>query len=162
MFEATVELLEAAGYQHYEISNFARPGRSSRHNGAYWTRDSYLGFGAGAHSFWNDNNLGERWLNVPDAGQYQEAITSGTIPERERETLTLDQAVSESFFLGLRVLAGLDLARLESLYGSDALAPRLLEVGRLTASGALIREGDRVRLAPDAVILANSVFSRFL
>ena len=162
MFEATAQLLAGAGYLHYEISNFCRPGRASRHNGSYWSRDSYLGFGAGAHSLWNADGLGERWCNAEDPGQYREAVTGGSIPQREREVLTLDQAVSESFFLGLRVLTGLDLDHLESLYGSAALAPRLAEVTRLTASGALVREGSLVRLAPGAVILANRVFSRFL
>jgi oxygen-independent coproporphyrinogen III oxidase len=162
MFEATTELLQGAGYLHYEISNFARPGCSSLHNGSYWNRTSYLGFGAGAHSFWNDNRLGERWCNTGDPTEYREAIRSGRMPERERESLTLEQAVAESFFLGLRVLTGLDLARLEALYGKAPLAPHLAEVARLAASGALVREGNLVRLAPDAVILANSVFSRFL
>ena len=162
MFEATGELLEGAGYLNYEISNFARPGRSSRHNGSYWSRDSYLGFGAGAHSFWNEDGLGARWCNAEEPGEYRKAIAGGSIPERERETLTLEQAVSESFFLGLRVLTGLDLARLESIYGASALAPRLAEATRLAASGMLVREGSRLRLAPDAVILANGVFSRFL
>ena len=162
MFEATAELLEGAGYRHYEISNFARPGCASRHNGAYWSRDSYLGFGSGAHSFWNDNGLGERWRNTEDPAAYREAIVSGVIPQRELEILTLEQAVSESFFLGLRVLTGLDLARLESLYGTAALAPGLAEAARLVAGGALVREDNLVRLAPNAVILANSVFSRFL
>jgi oxygen-independent coproporphyrinogen III oxidase len=162
MFEATAELLQGAGYRHYEISNFARPGCSSRHNGSYWNRTSYLGFGAGAHSFWNANGLGERWCNTSLPGEYREAVAGGTLPEREREVLNLEQAVAESFFLGLRVLTGLDLARLEALYGKAPLAPHLAEVARLAASGALVREGNLVRLAPDAVILANSVFSRFL
>jgi oxygen-independent coproporphyrinogen-3 oxidase len=162
MFEVTGELLEGAGYQHYEISNFARPGRTSRHNGAYWSRDSYLGFGAGAHSFWNNDGLGVRWCNAEDPQQYREAIAGGSIPQREREALTLEQAVSEAFFLGLRVLTGLDLARLESLYEQAALAPHLAEVARLAESGLLVREGDLVRLAPGAVILANGVFERFL
>jgi oxygen-independent coproporphyrinogen-3 oxidase len=162
MFEATGELLGKAGYRHYEISNFARPGRQARHNGSYWNRTSYLGFGAGAHSFWNGDGFGERWCNAEDFGEYREAITGGSIPQREHEFLTLDQAVSESFFLGLRVLGGLDLARLESRYGRAALQTRLAEVALLQASGTLIREGDLLRLAPQAVILANGVFSRFL
>ena len=162
MFEATGELLGEAGYRHYEISNFARPGRQARHNGSYWSRTSYLGFGTGAHSFWNGDGLGERWCNAGDFGEYREAIAGGGIPQREHEFLTLDQAVSESFFLGLRVLGGLDLARLESLYGRAALQTRLAEVALLQASGTLIRKGDLVRLAPQAVILANGVFSRFL
>ena len=162
MFETTGELLGRAGYRQYEISNFAKPGRRSRHNGAYWSRESYLGFGAGAHSFLNTDGLGRRWKNACDPRPYGEAVSLGAIPEQESELLTLEEAVSECFFLGLRVLDGLDLARLADRYGAEPLAPRLAEVARLETSGALIREGSLVRLAPGAVILANSVFSRFL
>ena len=162
MFESTAELLGRAGYLHYEISNFARPGCQSRHNSAYWSRLSYLGFGAGAHSFVNRDGLGRRWRNSCDLKAYREALEAGAIAEREAEMLTLEEAVSESFFLGLRRLEGLDLAPLQSLYGEGALESRLAEAARLQASGALIREGSRLRLAPGAVILANSVFSRFL
>ena len=162
MFEATVQLLSAAGYRQYEISNFARPGRHSRHNGVYWRRQSYLGFGAGAHSFLNLDGLGRRWKNDVDPTRYAQAIRRGVLPEEEPEQLTLEQAVSESFFLGLRLLDGLDLARLESRFGGQALAPHVAEAARLEASGALIREGSSIRLAPGMVIVANSVFSRFL
>ncbi|OGU08092.1 MAG: coproporphyrinogen III oxidase [Geobacteraceae bacterium GWC2_58_44] len=162
MFESTSELLCDAGYLHYEISNFARPGRASRHNSAYWSRRSYLGFGAGAHSFLNRDGLGRRWKNAAELAGYGEAVRRGVIPEQEAETLTLEEAVSEQFFLGLRMLDGLDLSALESRYGAKALVSRLAEVARLEASGALIRNGNLVRLAPGAVILANSIFSRFL
>jgi len=162
MFEATGELLCGAGYLHYEISNFARPGRASRHNSAYWSRQSYLGFGAGAHSFWNGDGLGRRWKNACDLQGYGGEIGRGALPEQEPELLTLDEAVSESFFLGLRNLGGVDLAPLQARYGGEALARHLTEVSRLEGSGALVREGSSVRLAPGAVILANGVFSRFL
>ena len=162
MFEATGELLGEAGYGHYEISNFARPGRASRHNSAYWSRRSYLGFGAGAHSLWNRDGLGRRWKNAADLECYRQSVAGGAIPEQDAEELTLEEAVSESFFLGLRMLEGLDLARLEELYGRAALTRPLAEAARLEASGALLREGSRIRLAPGMVILANSVFSRFL
>jgi oxygen-independent coproporphyrinogen-3 oxidase len=162
MFEMTTELLSDAGYRHYEISNFARPGCASRHNSAYWSRESYLGFGAGAHSFLNLDGLGRRWKNACDLPGYAEALTRGTIPEQEAELLTLDEALSESFFLGLRMLDGIDLAKLTSLYPPEPLARHLAQVASLEASGALIRQGSRVRLAPGAVILANGVFSRFL
>jgi oxygen-independent coproporphyrinogen III oxidase len=162
MFEATAELLGQAGYLHYEISNFARPGFASRHNSAYWSRESYLGFGAGAHSLLNPDGIGRRWKNAGELNSYCEAIKLASIPEREPELLTLDEAVSESFFLGLRMLDGLDLARLAALYGGAPLARHLAEVARLQACGALIREGDRIRLAPGMVILANGIFSRFL
>jgi oxygen-independent coproporphyrinogen-3 oxidase len=162
MFEATGELLVAAGYRHYEISNFAKPGCASRHNSAYWSRQSYLGFGAGAHSFFNLDGLGKRWCNCAELECYSEGIRRGAPQEREAESLTLEQAVSEAFFLGLRMLDGLDLQAVEARYGKEVPARHLAEAARLEAGGSLIREGSRIRLAPGAVILANSVFSRFL
>jgi oxygen-independent coproporphyrinogen-3 oxidase len=162
MFEATSQLLCAAGYLHYEISNFARPGRRSRHNSAYWSRESYLGFGAGAHCLLNLDGVGRRWKNAAGLDDYAVAIRRELIPEQEAELLTLAEAISEHFFLGLRMLDGLDLEPLQARYGEAALKGQLAEVARLEAGGALIREGSRIRLAPDSVIIANSVFSRFL
>ncbi len=75
-YDLARELLGAAGYGHYEISNWAKPGRASRHNLKYWRRELYLGFGAGAHSF----NGAKRWANAHDAGQYVAAITAGKLP----------------------------------------------------------------------------------
>jgi oxygen-independent coproporphyrinogen-3 oxidase len=162
MFEATSELLQGAGYQHYEISNYALSGRQARHNSAYWSRASYLGFGAGAHSFWNPDGLGERWNNTQNPSEYADALLSGNLPERDREALTLEQALAESFFLGLRMLTGLDLDRLVSRYGPAALQRQLAQVETLVSSGSLVREGGQVRLAPQAVIIANGIFARFL
>ena len=162
MFEATSECLAAAGYLHYEISNFARPGRFSRHNLSYWSRQSYLGFGAGAHSFWNPDGLGRRWNNAADLSGYRESIALGLLPEREPVQLTLEDAVAESFFLGLRVLTGLDLAPLKAAFGEAPLSRRLAEVDELLRGGLLVADGDRIRLAENSVIIANSIFSRFL
>ncbi|MCM0084013.1 radical SAM family heme chaperone HemW [Geomonas sp. Red32] len=180
MFEETVCRLAEAGYRHYEISNFARPGYASRHNGAYWRRESYLGFGGGAHSFLNprlfrgqgglsssvegggEGEWGRRWNNTPDLPAYLESVAAGSLPEEEIELLTLDDAVSEAFFLGLRELDGIDLAEFRTLYGENPLERHLAEVARLEGAGLLLREGERVRLSPSTVLIANSVFARFL
>ncbi|GFO53023.1 coproporphyrinogen III oxidase [Geomonas sp. Red276] len=196
MFEETVTRLAKAGYLHYEISNFARPGCASRHNGAYWRRESYLGFGAGAHSFLNPRlkdgparpaaadrlrplppppeggaegfgeacprHWGRRWKNAADLSAYLESVAAGSLPEEDVELLTLDDAVSEAFFLGLRVLDGIDLAELRTLYGENPLERHLAEVARLENAGLLLRDGERVRLSPPTVLIANSVFARFL
>lgn len=162
MFETTSEMLGAAGYLHYEISNYARSGRVSRHNLSYWSRQSYLGFGSGAHSFWNPDGVGRRWSNAADAASYRDEVSASLLPERDRVELTPDDAVAESFFLGLRVLTGLDLAPLKASFGVDLLAPRLAQVDELLRGGLLIAEGDTVRLADSSVIIANSIFSRFL
>ncbi|WP_136514822.1 radical SAM family heme chaperone HemW [Geomonas edaphica] len=162
MFEATSEMLKAAGYLHYEISNFARPGLFSRHNLSYWSRQSYLGFGSGAHSFWNPDGIGLRWSNAVNAASYREEVSASVLPERDRLELAPDDAVAESFFLGLRVLTGLGLAPLKASFDAELLAPRLAQVDELLRDGLLVAEGDTIRLADSSVIIANSIFSRFL
>ncbi|TGU75156.1 radical SAM family heme chaperone HemW [Geomonas terrae] len=162
MFETTSEMLQNGGYLHYEISNFARPGRFSRHNLSYWSRQSYLGFGSGAHSFWNTDGIGRRWSNAADAASYRDEVSASVLPERDRLELTPDDAVAESFFLGLRVLTGLDLAPLKAAFDDELLAPRLAQVDELLRDGLLVAEGDTIRLADSSVIIANSIFSRFL
>src|SRR5271157_4016610 len=106
-YERACARLAAAGYVHYEISNWALPGFESRHNLKYWRREPYLGFGAGAHSF--DGHW--RWANVHDPAAYVGAIEQGRLPTEQREEVTRAQALEEEMFLGLRQLDGIDLAR---------------------------------------------------
>ena len=153
-YERACERLPAAGYEHYEISNWALPGFQSRHNLKYWRREPYFGFGAGAHSF----NGTERWANVHDPASYTAAIVQGRFPIEQRETLTRSQALEEELFLGLRQLAGIDLARIESKYGAS-LRPRVEE---LRAQGLLEWHGTRLRLAPNRLTVSNEVFVNLL
>ena len=112
-YEFACERLRQAGYDHYEISNWALPGFRSRHNLKYWRREPYLGFGAGAHSF--DGRL--RWANAHDPAAYVAAIEEGRLPIEQLEEVTPKQALEEEIFLGLRQLEGIDLARIEAQYG---------------------------------------------
>lgn len=149
-YERAGARLAAAGYRHYEISNWARPGFDSLHNRKYWRRQPYLGFGAGAHSF--DGR--ERWANAHDPAAYVAAIDEGRLPVEQRERLSPEQALEEELFLGLRQLEGIDYARLEQQYGVR-LGPRL---ERLSAAGLLVVEGTRARLAPERLAVSNEVF----
>lgn len=142
--------LANAGYEHYEISNWALPGRRSQHNLKYWKREPYIGFGAGAHSF----DGAQRWANAHDPAHYVAAIQQGRLPREQCETLTPQQKLDEELFLGLRLLAGVDLAALERTYHVQ-LAPRL---ERLERDGLIAREGQIVRLAPDRLAISNEVF----
>src|SRR5467141_2076691 len=99
-YEMAQEALGAAGYHHYEISNWAKPGYESKHNLKYWRREPYLGFGAGAHSFSGT----ERWANAHDAAAYVTAVQEGRLPVEQHETLTAESALEEELFLGLRQL----------------------------------------------------------
>jgi len=149
-YELACEWLEIAGYEHYEISNWAKPGFASRHNLKYWRREPYLGFGAGAHSFSGT----ERWATAHDAAEYVKALAAGKLPVEQHEVLSAESALEEELFLGLRQLRGIDLRRIERQYGVE-LAGRF---ERLGASGLIEREGDVVRLARGKVSVSNEVF----
>ena len=93
-YEFACERLRQAGYDHYEISNWALPGFRSRHNLKYWRREPYLGFGAGAHAF--DGRF--RWANAHDPAAYAAAIENGRLPLEELEEVTPKQALDEELF----------------------------------------------------------------
>jgi oxygen-independent coproporphyrinogen-3 oxidase len=153
-YERACARLAAAGYIHYEISNWALPGFESRHNLKYWRREPYFGFGAGAHSF----NGAQRWANAHDPASFARAIGEGRFPVEQVEIVSAEQALEEELFLGLRQLAGIDLARIESKYGAN-LGPRVKE---LRAQGLLEWDGTRLRLAPDRLTVSNEVFVNLL
>jgi oxygen-independent coproporphyrinogen-3 oxidase len=142
--------LSAAGYEHYEISNFAKPGFASEHNRKYWRRAPYLGFGAGAHSFSGTH----RWANAHDAAAYVQSIASGKIPIEQAETISAPQALEEELFLGLRQLAGIDISLLQKLYG----VPLDSRFTSLESSGLIKRSGSLVRIAPEHLSISNEVF----
>jgi len=149
-YEMAQGTLGAAGYRHYEISNWALPGRESKHNLKYWRREPYLGFGAGAHSFSGT----ERWANAHDPSAYASAVETGRLPVEQLEAVTEKMALEEELLLGLRQLEGIDVGRIERKYGV-ALAGRFAP---LAAAGFVERDGDVVRLAPQRLTVSNEVF----
>ena len=153
-YEHACKRLAAAGYLHYEISNWAQPGLESRHNLKYWRREPYLGFGAGAHSFSGT----DRWANVHDPAEYLRAIEKGSLAIQQKETLTAERALEEELFLGLRQLAGIDISALEERYGVK-LGDRF---SALALSGLVEREASVVRLAPERLCVSNEVFAELL
>ena len=160
-YESACARLAEAGYDHYEISNWALPGRHSRHNLKYWRREPYLGFGAGAHSF----DRKARWANVHDSLRYTELIGKGISPREQIEPVTPAQAFDEEFFLGLRQLEGIDLDAIEKHYNGDFSA-RLktirTAVERLRREGLVETVGARLRLAPRRLAVSNEVFVELL
>jgi oxygen-independent coproporphyrinogen-3 oxidase len=153
-YERACARLASAGYVHYEISNWALPGRESRHNLKYWQRQPYCGFGAGAHSF----NGSQRWANAHDPAAYVAALSQGRFPIEQLANVSRDEALEEELFLGLRQLAGIDLVRIESKYGAN-LQPRVEE---LRAQGLVEWNGTRLRLSPDRLTVSNEVFVNLL
>jgi oxygen-independent coproporphyrinogen-3 oxidase len=153
-YDSACVRLSDAGYEHYEISNWALPGKRSRHNLKYWQRQPYLGFGAGAHSF----DGAKRWSNIHDSAQYVACIELGTSPREQIETVTSAQALEEELFLGLRQLEGVDLERIEREY-HVSLAKR---IAPLAQQGLVELNGTRLRLAADRLTVSNEVFVELL
>jgi len=160
MFEMAALFLAAAGYEQYEISNFARPGYRSRHNQVYWRRENYLGFGAGAHSFVRHPGFGLRWENPRGLDEYADRLRETGEPVAE--AVSRDDAMAEFFFLGLRMLDGVDGAEFAAEFGvtADEAFPGV--IGRLAAAGLLVKEGERVSLTRQGLLLANRVLVEFV
>ena len=153
-YETAQAVLKAAGYEQYEISNWAKPGYASQHNLKYWRREAYLGFGAGAHSF----SGAQRWANVHDAAAYVAAISAGRSVTESVERVTREQAFEEELFLGLRQLSGIDLPRIQREYSVNLEE----KVGRLASAGMIEREGELVRLAAGKLSVSNEVIVELL
>jgi len=149
-YDSARQVLSAAGYEHYEISNFAKPGFASEHNRKYWRREPYLGFGAGAHSF---SSL-QRWANAHDSAAYVQSIAAGKVLIEQLETISSSQALEEELFLGLRQLAGVDLDRLQESY-QVSLKDRFTS---LESAGLIECSGSVVRLVPAHLSISNEVF----
>ena len=152
------ERLAAAGFDHYELSSWARPDRQSRHNAAYWARRPYTGLGAGAHSF---DGATRSW-NARDLDRYLEAVERGTHPGEGSETLDEATREWEAIALGLRRVAGLSRAALRREFGRDPLDRHAVALAQQQVAGLLELEGDRLRLSAAGRIVANEVLVAFL
>jgi putative oxygen-independent coproporphyrinogen III oxidase len=149
LFLITHDLLTGAGYEHYEISSFARRGKRSRHNQKYWRRADYLGLGPAAHSL----RAGRRWWNFSSLKQYLAALGAGRRPAAAGEDLTRGQVRLETLMLGLRTADGLDLAAWRREFGGDL--PAESAVGRLAAEGLVRIEDGRLKPTPAGMLLAD-------
>ncbi|HET6936364.1 MAG TPA: coproporphyrinogen III oxidase family protein, partial [Candidatus Angelobacter sp.] len=156
-YETACERLNAAGIRQYEISNFAREGFQSRHNLKYWTRQPYLGFGVDAHSMLPAAG-GRESFRFATTDNYDQFLLS---PHVTVTKVTREQALEESFFLGLRLNRGVSVAELSPQFGAavDAYAPVIDE---LIGAGLLQHEGDSVKLTARGRLLSNEVFERFI
>jgi oxygen-independent coproporphyrinogen-3 oxidase len=150
--------LDAAGYHQYEISNVARAGAESRHNLKYWEDGEWLGFGCGAHS----TRGGVRWKNVSATEDYISRVTAGSpLPVETRRLTSLERA-EEALFTGLRLAAGVDMTAVGARYGVDTWARFGPEVAPFIEEGVLVREGNRIRLTREGMLVANEIMSVFV
>jgi oxygen-independent coproporphyrinogen-3 oxidase len=150
--------LTEAGYQHYEISNFAKPGFECRHNLLYWGPGEYIGCGPAAHSHWN----GARYGNRGDLAVYCDRIEKNQPAHTGEEHLAPDAKAREALVMGLRRIRGVDTKtfRLDTGYDVGELCGDPIE--SLLARGLLIKDDHHLRLADDALFISNSVFSELV
>ena len=154
MYEATGRILKEQGYLHYEISNYAKPGRECCHNLGYWQRRDYLGFGLGASTLLNP----VRYKNTEDL----EAYLGGDFSKKEFFVLTKDNQIEETMFLGLRVLEGVSKEQFREQFSCELRVVYRKELEKLEKEGLLEEEGDFVRLTSRGIDLSNPVLAEFL
>jgi oxygen-independent coproporphyrinogen-3 oxidase len=158
MYERAIETLTAAGYAHYEVSNFARPGFRCRHNQVYWRNEAYLGFGPGAVSYLD----GRRWKRERLPARYVRKVNAGADLTVESERLDADGALGETMMLGLRMRDGLPLQRVRARFGVEPRERFSRQIAELTARGLVTLENDTLRLTHRGLLLANDALSEFL
>ncbi len=169
MYELTEDLLASAGYEHYELSNWARPGRQCRHNLVYWRNGEYLGVGAGAHSYLDgvrfaNERLPSRYLAAVnetwEASQAGGPTTMRQVASIERETDEMRMA--ETAILGLRLVEGVDLVAFERRFGRRFEDVYAAELPELFSFGLIERADGHIRLTRRGRLLGNEVFQRLL
>jgi oxygen-independent coproporphyrinogen-3 oxidase len=154
MYSSLIDRLTSSGYEHYEISNFAKPGFRSRHNSSYWNQTPYIGLGAAAHSY-NGKDC-RRW-NVDDINQYIEGIEKGS-PAFEQEVLDEDTRYNDIVMTALRTCEGLNMAQL-----SDGQAAYCLQQAqRFIADNRLQYTGSHLRLTRQGMFVSNMIMSELM
>lgn len=157
-YETACLRLNAAGIEQYEISNFAREGFESQHNLKYWTRQPYLGFGVDAHSMLPSQNGEAESVRLATTDDYDRFFVSADF---KASTVSCDQALEESFFLGLRLNRGVELRRLREEFGGT-VETFGVAIDELVEDGLLIHNGENLRLTNRGRLLSNEVFGRFI
>jgi oxygen-independent coproporphyrinogen-3 oxidase len=149
-FYVAIDLLTTAGFEHYETSNYARPGHRSRHNQSYWKGADYLGLGPSAVT----THQRVRWKNVPDTAGYVRSIQEGRVPKTEIENLTEEQWLTERIALELRTAEGLSMTRLNEA--------ALKRAEPLIAEGLMTKETDHLVLTHSGKALVDRIAEELL
>jgi oxygen-independent coproporphyrinogen-3 oxidase len=152
-FLLLMQWMEEAGYEHYEISNFAKPGMRSRHNSSYWKGKNYYGFGPSAHSF--DGKA--RWWNIANNNTYIQSIQNNLLPV-EKEELTTTQKMNEYIMISLRTMEGLDLDKAQAIGPSRNIKEHLLSNSKkFEERGLLEINGNTIRLTKEGKLMADGI-----
>lgn len=165
MFQQIEHFLKTAGFDHYEISNFARNGFHSRHNLTYWSDKNYWGLGLSSHSFLKINNQRVRFWNPKNLKLYSKQVEKkaqpfpfSMLPEEQKEILTLHEALSDFCHTALRTRWGIQQKKLRSLFGNNASELVLNKLKTLQKKKWIKKTGDRWYLPSSSWLISNSIF----
>lgn len=158
MYDYIVEKLPEAGYQRYEISNYALPGYESKHNLSYWQDVDYLGLGSGAHSYWQ----GTRYENPSSIDDYISVLEAGRLPATLEEQVDRQAHMEEYCFLGLRTAAGIDKNLFQQKFGVDLFTVYGRTIEKLVALDLLQHTARGIALTTLGMKYGNQVFGEFL
>ena len=156
--EVATELLGRVGYERYEVSNWAKPGRASAHNVLYWCAGDYLGFGAGA----NGHIDGRRYWTTRLPRDFIETVASGSSTTAGEELLEPDVRAGEALMLGMRLATGIDLEEFATRFGSAAVERRSAALAGLETAGLIESVAGRVRMTTRGTMLGNEVGASLL
>ncbi len=158
MYYHVISDAKKSGYIHYEISNLSKPGYECRHNLKYWTGMPYIGIGAAAHSFINN----ERNANVTNPEDYINKIMGNTLPKAFCELIGPEESLSERFILGLRRIEGISVKQLGSEFGCDSIEKYKVKINLLQKKKLVSFDGDILKLTKMGMNYANLVWVEFL
>lgn len=177
MYELLISRLTEAGYEHYEISNFARPGKRSRHNSSYWHEIPYIGIGAAAHSYKRRDKNGEndetgslsacspleaiRSWNVDDIREYISRINQGELPS-ESETLDLNTRYNDLITTALRTSDGINIKKMEQEFGTELAKKMMQEAEKHMARGLMKITDGNLSLTHQGLYISDDVMSDFM
>ena len=157
LFSTLINRLAEAGYLHYEISNFARPGYFSQHNSSYWTGKKYIGIGPSAHSYDGES----RQWNISSLPHYLEGIRTG-IPNIEIEKLDINTKYNDFIITGLRTMWGIRTANIREQFGEEKQAYLERQAATYLHQGLLIYENDTLTLSKEGIFISDGIMSDLL
>ena len=168
MYELLITQLTSAGYEHYEISNFAKPGYRSRHNSSYWHEVPYIGIGAAAHSYRRETKIGEenkieatRSWNVDNIREYIASIQKGELPS-ETESLDLSTRYNDLITTALRTSDGIDIEKMEKEFGDQLASQMMQEAEKHIHRGLMKISNGKLSLTHEGLYISDDIMSNFM
>ena len=154
MFEMLIKILSKAGFEHYEVSNFAKDSLYSQHNSSYWNGEKYIGLGAAAHSFDGEH----RWWNVSSLSKYIDGINNGN-PLVEKEDIDESKQYNEFLITGLRTMWGINTEELKKKYGTEKYNYFVENAQKYFDQDYLIRKGDNITVSHKGIFISDGIIS---